>query len=106
MTECCNPMTGACEQQHGCPVREKPSCCEFYKMDCQQGRLCPGRTAKFIHQNSDGSDVGMPIVMFDKPLAWIRDIFFTAVYVGGYVCLGVLLLLAFVFATGLHRVLF
>jgi len=24
MSECCNPMTGKCEQGHGCPARETP----------------------------------------------------------------------------------
>lgn len=24
MTNCCNPMTGKCEQGHGCPARETP----------------------------------------------------------------------------------
>lgn len=103
---CCNPMTGACEQQQGCPVREKLSCCDFHKIDCQQGRLCPARASKLTQQNSDGSDQSLPITMFDSPREWLRDLFFKAVYVSGSVCLVVLLLLALMFATGLHRVLF
>jgi hypothetical protein len=105
MNDCYHPFTGACIQGPGCPVREKSSCppCNHA---CNQGRSCPARASKLAQQNSDGSDPSLPIAMFDKPLAWLRDLFFTAVYVGGSVCLGVLLLLALVFATGLHRVIF
>jgi hypothetical protein len=84
-----------------------------------QGRACPhpnhcgvgcyfneaDLTPLAIH-NSDGSDPALPVVMFDKPWQWLQDLFYTAVYVGGSICLGVLLLLALVLATGLHRVLF
>jgi len=80
------------------------SCCDYN--DCQQGRNCPVRASKLTQANSDGSDPSLPIVMFDKPWKWLADLFYTAVYVGGSVCLGALLLLAAMFATGLHRVLF
>ena len=57
-------------------------------------------------RNSDGSDPFFPVVMFDKPWQYLRDLFFTAVHLGGSVCLGVLLLLALVMATGFHRFIF
>ena len=63
---------------------------------------CPG----LYTANSDGSDPSMPAITFEKPWQWLADLFYTAVYIGGSVCLGVLLLLVLVLATGLHRVIF
>lgn len=72
---------------------------------CSQGRRkCP--SPEFCQANSDGSDPGLPIVMFEKPFQWLKDLFFTVIYIGGGVLLGALFLVAMVWTTGLHRVLF
>lgn len=44
--------------------------------------------------------------MFEKPWQWIRDLFFTAIYMSISVLLGVLLLAVLIWVTGLHRVFF
>lgn len=56
--------------------------------------------------NSDGSDPGLPVVMFDKPWQWAADMVYAVIFLGCSICLGALLLIFLVWATGLHRVLF
>ena len=53
---------------------------------CGQGRRkCP--SPEFCQANSDGSDPGLPIVMFEKPYQWIQDLFYEAVWWTGTVFL-------------------
>ena len=81
------------------------NCCDDLG-NCTQGPGCPVRKAQLQQDNSDGSDPGLPVVMFEKPWQWLQDLFYTVIYIGGFVLMGALLLAAMVWATGLHRVIF
>lgn len=78
---------------------------------CQNTRNCPARMVTRNGGNVITNGVPLPprtpqIEMINRPLEWLRDLLYAAIYVGGSVLLGVLLLAAMVLATGLHRYLF
>ncbi len=59
----------------------------------------PGYAYTFL--DADAGDKKTPNVW-----EWLQDLLYAAVHITGSVCLGILLALALVFATGLHRVIF
>ena len=68
----------------------KQTCCESLNINCDQGRACPHRQPKIKDE----------IVMFEKPFQWLTDIFYSAVFIGISVTLGVLLAYYFVLFVG------
>lgn len=63
MSDCCNPMTGHCEQGHNCPARE-------VKLDAKN----PASTPLTTRQGGERVSDGLPIVMFDEPHRYVRSL--------------------------------
>lgn len=100
---CCDPFTGECNGEgHGCAAHTKSwsiNCC--HRPDCLD-ISCPGRPAlqPVVTHNADGPtvtewrassplatrnggeqvDAGLPIVSFDQPCQWLRDLFFRGIF--------------------------
>lgn len=76
------------------------NCCNDFG-HCTNGQNCAIRrvNAMPIQRNSDGSDSG--IEMLEKPMRWVGDLFYTAIYIVGSVALGIALAIALAWFTGL-----
>lgn len=89
---CCNPFTGECGGEgHGCAAHIEPVCPPCTG-DCNQGRTCPARypLQPVVTHDADSLtvtewhapqvDAGLPIISFDQPHQWLRDLFFRAMF--------------------------
>lgn len=109
MTAC---ISDRCRQgRKPCPTR---AICFPLETETDVGhKVAHGRRTDYFGKAAEGNP-GYPFELLDstEPATernfwqWLQDLFSTFVYIGGPILMGVLLLAAVVWATGLHRVLF
>ena len=78
-------------------------CCDFDR--CNQRRTSPVRASRLrVKNGGEQVDSGLPVVMFDKPYQWLRDLLFSAIWWCGTFVLIAIVFAALGFAAGLYRI--